>query len=69
MVIFSLKLSHQLACSAAYSYLSAFPPVIYRHSETPLESTLEKVPQKTALTTFRMNTYEKEGEGGPVIVN
>src|SRR5437667_573104 len=25
--------------------------------------------KQTALTTFRMNTYKKQGEGGPVMVN
>src|SRR5256885_2116524 len=32
-------------------------------------NTYKTVSKQRILTTFRMNTYEKRGEGGPVIVN
>src|SRR5207253_2662316 len=32
-------------------------------------NTCKTVSKQRTLTTFRMNTYEKQGEGGPVIVN
>src|SRR5712692_3688226 len=72
--------------SGGSSHAFACPPIAYRRSVTLLESTLEKVPHKAGLTTFRintcksvskqttlspfrMNTYRKQGERGPVIVN
>src|SRR5216683_967758 len=72
--------------SGGSSHVFACPPIAYRRSVTLLESTLEKVPHKPGLTTFRintcksvskqrtltifrMNTYEKQGEGVSVIVN
>src|SRR5229473_2515561 len=42
--------------SGRSAYLLAYPPIVYRRSITPLESTLEKVPYKPGLTTFRINT-------------
>src|SRR6266852_8116792 len=32
-------------------------------------NTSKSVSKQTPLSIFRMNTYEKQGEGGPVIVN
>ena len=32
-------------------------------------NTCKSVSKQMTLTAFRMNTYEKLGEGGPVIVN
>src|SRR5260370_40226752 len=72
--------------SGGSSHVFAHPLIAYRRSATLLESTLEKVPHKAGLTTFRINTcksgskqrtltifrittYGKQGEGGPVIVN
>ena len=46
----------QLARSAPDARLFAFQPLTIRRSLTLLESTLEKVPHKTGLTTFRINT-------------
>src|SRR5258708_5961919 len=46
----------QLARSARYAHFFAFQPLTVRRSVTLLESTLEKVPHKTGLTTFRINT-------------
>ncbi len=42
--------------SGGSSHAFACPPIAYRRSVTPLESTLEKVPRKPGLTTFRINT-------------
>src|SRR5260370_25756992 len=39
-----------------YAHFFAFQPLTVRRSVTLLESTLEKVPHKTGLTTFRINT-------------
>jgi hypothetical protein len=47
---------HQLARSVLYAHLFAFQPLTVRRSVTLLESTLEKVPHKAGLTTFRINT-------------
>src|SRR5258708_25246079 len=46
----------QLARSAPDAYPIAFQPLTIRRSLTLLESTLEKVPHKPGLTTFRINT-------------
>src|SRR5260370_12574509 len=42
--------------SGGSSHVFACPPIAYRRSVTLLESTLEKVPHKVRLTTFRINT-------------
>src|SRR5216683_4270936 len=42
--------------SGGSSHVFACPPIAYRRSVTLLESTLEKVPHKAGLTTFRINT-------------
>src|SRR5260370_28794562 len=42
--------------SGGSSHVFACPLIVYRRSVTPLESTLEKVPHKAGLTTFRINT-------------
>src|SRR6267143_4983533 len=42
--------------SGGSSHVFACPPIAYRRSVTLLESTLEKVPHKPGLTTFRINT-------------
>src|SRR5260370_37496843 len=42
--------------SGGSSNVLACPPIAYRRSVTLLESTLEKVPHKAGLTTFRINT-------------
>src|SRR5260370_17113621 len=42
--------------SGRSSHVFACPPIAYRRSVTLLESTLEKVPHKARLTTFRINT-------------
>jgi hypothetical protein len=46
----------------------SFSPVVARHSPlalTPFSmNTCKSVSRQSTLTTFRMNTYEKQGEGG-----
>jgi hypothetical protein len=44
--------------SGGSSHLFPYLPIVYRRSVTLLESTLEKVPHKAGLTTFRINTYK-----------
>ena len=46
----------QLARSVPYAHLFAFQRLTVRRTLTLLESTLEKVPQRAGLTTFRINT-------------
>ena len=47
-----------------------FSPLATRHSPLPLTpfriNTCKSVSKQTTLTSFRINTYEKRGEGGPL---